>query len=129
MLRRNSPLADHSPPEPKGFVPFPPPTEPFLIGYLPLGIHFYRADEALYLPYSALQAMRLIGESLTLLFATDEVVIEGRGLHSLYAQIAAQKVKRVHEQGEPFEASVDKVVFVRQIQWHSSLLASQADRP
>jgi hypothetical protein len=35
---------------------------------------------------------------------------------ALYAQIAAQKVKRVHEQGERFEAGVDTPVFIRRIQ-------------
>jgi hypothetical protein len=115
MLRRKSPSAESVAPEPKGYVAYPALTEPFVAGHAPVGIHFYKTEEAFYLPYAALQAMRLKGESLTLIFATDEVQIEGRGLHSLYAQIAAQKVKRVHEQGERYEGDDEVAVFIRRI--------------
>src|SRR5262249_51499557 len=107
--------------EPKGFVPYPPMTEPFVLGYSPMGIHFYRPAEALYLPYAALQAMRMEGESLTLIFAADEVQIEGCGLHTFYAQIVEQKVKRVLEQGERFADADGAAVFVRRILFRTRL--------
>ena len=80
------------------------------------GVHFYGLKETFYLSYSTLQSMRLGEESLTLVFVTDEVVIEGRGLHALYVHLAEQKVKRVHEQGERYQEMSESPVFIQRIQ-------------
>jgi len=102
---------DNSPP-----APYPGTTEPFVLGHGLAGVHFYALKETFYLSYATLQAMRLGEASLTLVFATDEVVIEGRGLHALYVQLAEQKVKRVHEQGERYEAVSESPVFIQRIE-------------
>lgn len=80
------------------------------------GVHFYALKETFYLPYGALQTMRLSEESLTLVFATDEVGITGRGLHALYVHLADQRVKRVHEQGERYRELSEAPVFVERIE-------------
>jgi hypothetical protein len=118
MLRRKSPSDSTAAAQPpaKDLVLYPDLAAPFVLGYAPVGVHFYRPKEAFYLPYASLQAMRLDGELLTLSFATDEVVIEGRGLHSLYAHLAEQKVKRVQEQGERYEQVDDGGTFIRSIE-------------
>ena len=64
----------------------------------PPGIRFYRAKESFFLPYSLLQSMHWSGERVTLTFVTDEVVIEGQGLHVLYVELSEFKVARVREQ-------------------------------
>ena len=115
MLRRKSPPDENQPKDPKGFVPYPKCSEPFLQGYAPVGIHFYTPAEAFYLPYAGLQTMRLHAESLQLVFTTDDVLVEGRGLHSVYAQIADQKLRRLHEQGERYEGASESPIFVRKI--------------
>jgi len=116
MLRRNSRQAESERSETSRVVSYPPADEPFILGHSPAGIHFYRPKEAFYLPYSTLHAMRLSEDMLTLIFATDDVIVEGRGLHSLYAHIADQKVKRVHEQSARFEEGSDASIFIRRIQ-------------
>ena len=115
MLRRKLPASEIPNAETPGFISYPSLHDPFALGAAPAGIHFYRPKEAFYLPYASLQVMRLDDESLTILFATDEVIIEGRGLHSVYAQIANQNVSRVHEQGERFEESSEAPIFIRRI--------------
>lgn len=52
-----------------------------------LGILFYRAKQSFYLPYHLLQAMRYEADQITLIFAAQDVVINGRGLHQLYRQL------------------------------------------
>jgi len=105
-------------------VPVPAGDEPFVVGHAPAGIHFYRPKEAFYLAYATLHSMHLNGGSLSLVFATDQVRIEGRGLHSLYALIAEHKVRRVHEQGERYEAVAGEGVFVKSIAWQSRSASS-----
>ena len=70
----------------------------------PPGIRFYRAKESFFLPYSLLQAMHWRGELIILTFVSDEVVIEGQGLHALYVELAEFKVARIREQEDAKEA-------------------------
>ena len=117
MLRRNSPSDNPSSPV------FPGATESFALGHGLPGVHFYGPKETFYLSYGTLQSMRLGEDSLTLIFSTDEVVIEGRGLHTLYVHLAEQKVKRVHEQGDRYEEVSEAPVFIRRIQRHSRTMS------
>ena len=71
----------------------------------PPGIRFYRAKESFFLPYSLLQAMRWQSQRIILTFVSDEVVIEGQGLHALYVELAEFKVARIREQENSKEAS------------------------
>ena len=80
------------------------------------GISFYQSKECFYLPYHLLQSMRFKEEKLTLVFATDEVVITGRGLHQLYVQLAAQQVSRIVEQGERYATVSDALVHISKIE-------------
>ena len=80
------------------------------------GISFYQSKECFYLPYHLLQSMRFKEEKLTLVFATADVVITGRGLHQLYAQLAAQQVSRIVEQGDRYAAVSDALVHVSKIE-------------
>ena len=70
----------------------------------PPGIRFYRAKESFFLPYSLLQAMHWRGERITLTFVSDDVVIEGEGLHALYVELAEFKVARIREQEDSEDA-------------------------
>lgn len=114
MLRRKCPPDD---PDSgfRDFVPYPAPIQAFDLEPNSVGIHFYRSDEAFYLPYSTLQAMHLKGDDLNLIFATDEVRIHGRSLHSLYVFLSEHRVHRVHEQGDRYEG-LDSAVYVRQLE-------------
>lgn len=78
--------------------------QPYATGERPPGILFYRGQSGFWLPYHLLQGMRCEPEKLTLTFASAEVVIEGRGLHSLYVELAHQVVWRVIEQGTRYAA-------------------------
>ena len=69
----------------------------------PPGIRFYRAKESFFLPYSLLQTMRWQGQRITLTFVSDDVVIEGEGLHALYVELAEFKVARIREQEDSTE--------------------------
>ena len=115
MLRRNSPSDNPV----SASAAYPNTSEAFVQAHGAAGVHFYGLKETFYLSYGALQAMRLGEESLTLVFATDEVIIEGRGLHSLYAALAEQRVKRVHEQGERYQEVAESPVFIQRIQRHA----------
>lgn len=64
----------------------------------PPGIRFYWARESFFLPYSLLQSIRWKADRLTLLFVTDQVTIEGQGLHALYVAVSEFKVARICEQ-------------------------------
>lgn len=116
MLRRKSQSDNESAAESKGFIPYPEMGESFVLGHAPAGVHFYMAKDAFYFPYAALQTMRFGKDTLTIVFATDEVTIEGHGLHSLYVQLAEHRVKRIHEQGERYESVGEAPVFIRKIQ-------------
>jgi hypothetical protein len=85
------------------------------LGEQPPGILFYRAKESFFLSYGLLAAMRWQGERLTLTFAVEDVVIEGRGLHELYARLAEHKVTRICEQGERYAEAAEGTVSVREI--------------
>ena len=115
MLRRKLPSGNSA----ETGTTCPSATEPFVLGHGLAGVHFYGLKETFYLSYGTLEAMRLGEETLTLIFATDEVVIEGRGLHALYVHLAEQKVRRVHEQGERYEEVCDSPVFIQRIQRQS----------
>jgi hypothetical protein len=48
--------------------------------------------------------MEFEAEQLTLLFATEDVVVRGRSLHPLYVALARQIVSQIVEQGERYAA-------------------------
>ena len=79
----------------------------------PPGIRFYRAKESFFLPYSLLQSMHWSGERVTLTFVTDEVVIEGQGLHTLYVELSEFKVARIREQEDREEDDTSAVHVTR----------------
>lgn len=114
MLRRQSPDIPNA--ELPGTVPYPALDTPFVLANAPEGVHFYGPKEASYMPYATLQTMRLCDDKLMVRFATDEFVIHGRGLHSLYAHLADRRVKHVHEQGERYAQAEEGVVFVARIE-------------
>lgn len=82
----------------------------------PAGIRFYFPKESFFRPYALLRQMRLAGEQLTIGFADEEVLIEGRGLHTLYVGLADQTLAWVWEQGERFEQVAQDPVWIRRIQ-------------
>ena len=69
------------------------------------GIRFYRAKESFFRPYVLLRAMALAEGQLTFVFADDEVVVQGRGLHVAYAAAAEGRLAWLGEQGERFAAA------------------------
>ncbi len=89
--------------------------QPYAIGERPAGILFYRGQSSFWLPYHLLQGMRYERETLTLKFAPADVVIEGRGLHGLYVDLARQVVGSVVEQGERYAEASDAVVHINRI--------------
>ena len=59
--------------------------------------------------------MRWSGERITLTFVSDDVVIEGQGLHSLYVELSEFKVARIREQEDREDDDVS-AVHVRKIE-------------
>src|SRR4051812_38033454 len=98
MLRRDSNSPDKS--EPTGFVPWPSGDEAIVLGNHPFGIHFYMVKNASFHAYASLRRVQLEDSKLILTFESVVVTLEGEGLHSIYAQIAMQKVRRIHQQEE-----------------------------
>jgi hypothetical protein len=82
----------------------------------PPGILFYQAKESFWLPYLLLHSMCCQLDRLTLTFATDEVVLVGRGLHELYVHLARQTVWRIVEQGERYSEVSEAAVLVTRIE-------------
>lgn len=119
MLRGQPPQHDScSPaPDPKGSgrSAFPGVEEPYAIGERPPGILFYCGRSSFWLPYHLLQGMRYEPEALKLTFAPAEVIIEGRGLHGLYVDLAQQVVWRVVEQGDRYAEASDATVHINRI--------------
>ncbi|MBL9171414.1 MAG: hypothetical protein JNN07_27020 [Verrucomicrobiales bacterium] len=62
----------------------------------PMGIRFYPARGAFFLPYGALQSVEWAQEILMLNYSTDTITIQGGGLHDLFIAIAEQRVSRIH---------------------------------
>src|SRR5258708_2407046 len=89
------------PPRTEG-TDFPGVEQAFETGERPPGILFYRAKESFWLPYHLLQCMEFQPDKLKLMFAGDDVVIAGRGLHRLYVELSRQTISRVVEQGERY---------------------------
>ncbi len=83
---------------------FPGIEQPYMLGERPPGVLFYRAKGSFWLPYHLLQAMDFTSEAIKLAFPDEDIVIEGRGLHPLYVELAWQRVVRIVEQGERFAA-------------------------
>ena len=94
---------------------FPPPDQAYATEERPSGILFYLAKESFWLPYHLLQTMQCQPDRLTLTFATDELVLVGRGLHELYVHLARQSVWRIVEQGERYAQVSEAPVFVTRI--------------
>ncbi len=118
MLRRSSTRDPLRTDQDTSAVPYPPSDPPFVLGTHPSGIRFYAIHETLFLPYAGLQSVHLGHDVLTLGFVTHEVVISGLGLHTLYAHVTEQKLKRIHEQG-PGVGSQDCSVWIRELRWSS----------
>jgi hypothetical protein len=74
--------------------------QPFTTEDRALGVRFYRNKDGFFLPYHLLQGIQFTPTRITLRFQTDEVIIDGRGLHALYVGLAKQTVGRVVQQGE-----------------------------
>ena len=94
---------------------FPGVEQPFTTGEHPLGVMFYRSKVSFFIPYHLLQTIRYRDEQITLVFATADVVVTGRGLHQLYTQLAAQQVSRIVEQGERYAGASENPVYIRKI--------------
>jgi|CZKV01.1.fsa_nt_gi hypothetical protein len=111
MLRRQSEMEIAPPgsglalaPPPVTDSGFPGTDQPCAAEEHPAGILFYHGKLSFFLPYHLLQTMRYEPDKLTLVFATDNVELSGRGLHALYVQLARQKISRIVEQGERYAA-------------------------
>jgi hypothetical protein len=78
-------------------------------------MRFYRDQSSFWLPYHLLQGMRCEGNTLTLTFAPADVVVEGRGLHALYVELAQQGVCRIVEQGDRYAEASDAATYIRRI--------------
>ena len=61
-----------------------------------VGIRFYPARGAFFLPYALLQSTDWTGEALVLNYATDTVTLVGSGLHELFVEISEHRVNRIH---------------------------------
>lgn len=88
--------------------------QPYVTGERPPGIVFARGPTSFWLPYHLLQGMRYEPDKVTLQFAGSDILIEGRGLHSLYRDLTRQTVSEVTEQGSHAEMS-DAATCVGQI--------------
>ncbi|HRI12321.1 MAG TPA: hypothetical protein PLX89_04880 [Verrucomicrobiota bacterium] len=102
MLRSDQPLDEHSSEQIRSdpLNAFPGIDEACASQDRSVGILFYQAKHGFYFPYHSLHSMEFTANRITLVFASDIVVITGRGLHGLCVGIARQSVWRVVEQGE-----------------------------
>ena len=89
--------------------------QPYDTGERPAGVLFVRGPTSFWFPYHLLQGMRYEPGKLTLVFAAADVVIEGRGLHGLYLDLARQVVWRIVEQGARYAELSDGPTCVTQI--------------
>lgn len=89
--------------------------QPYVTGERPPGILFYRGQSSFWLPYHLLQGLRCEDDTLTLTFAPADVVIEGRGLHALYVELAQQVVFRIVEQGARYAEASDAATYISRI--------------
>ena len=103
------------PGSPPSATAFPSFDEPYALADRPAGVQFYHSEQSFFLPYALLAGMRWTAERLALNFTTEEVVIEGRGLHELYVRLAEHRVVRICEQGERYEQTNAETVYVRRI--------------
>jgi len=83
---------------------FPGVDQAYMIWERPPGVMFYRAKSSFWLPYYLLQGMEFQAEVLTMVFAAEDVIIEGRNLHCLYVELARHTVARIVEQGKRYAA-------------------------
>jgi hypothetical protein len=83
----------------------PGPDQPFTTEDRAIGIRFYRLKEGFFLPYHRLQSIQFTADRITIRFQSEDVHIDGRGLHALYVGLARQSVARVVQQGERGKAS------------------------
>lgn len=111
-----SPSGKEAPPPSPVTTGFPARDQAYATDERPAGILFYPARSSFWLPYHLLQTMHCQGDRLVLVFATDEVVLIGRGLHELYVHLARQAVWRIVEQGERYAALSDAAVFVARLE-------------
>jgi hypothetical protein len=95
---------------------FPGIEQSYSLGERPPGVLFYRAKGSFWLPYHLLQAMEFTSEAITLAFADEDIVIEGRGLHPLYVELAWQRVARVVEQGERYATLAGTSLLITRIE-------------
>ena len=95
---------------------FPGIEEAYATGERPVGVLFYQGRAGFFLPYHLLQSMRFEAERVTLLFAADEIILTGRGLHELYMRLAAQQVSRIVEQGARHAAVSEAPVLIIKIE-------------
>ena len=95
---------------------FPGIEQSYSLGERPPGVLFYRAKGSFWLPYHLLQAMEFTSEAITLAFADEDIVIEGRGLHPLYVELAGQRVARVVEQGERYATLAGTPLLITRIE-------------
>ncbi len=91
------------------------PEEPYSTEERPPGIAFYKGKESFFFPYALLESMQFQAGKITLSFAPAIVVVESRGLHRIYALLAAQKISRLVEQGERHEEAFETTLYVRRI--------------
>lgn len=96
-------------------VGFPVADQAYATDERPPGILFYRGRESFFLPYHLLQTMSFRADQIHLTFATDDLVITGRGLHELYVQLAAQRVSRIVAADDRHAAISESVVLVTSI--------------
>ena len=89
--------------------------QPYRTGERPAGIVFARGPNSFWLPYHLLQGMRYEPDKLTLVFASADVVIEGRGLHALYLELAHQVVWQIVEQGARYAELSDAATCISRI--------------
>ncbi len=95
---------------------FPSPEQPYATDERPVGVLFYQGRTSFFLPYHLLQTMRYEPDRMTLVFASDDVAVVGRGLHELYVQLAAQRVSRITEQGERFASLSEAATLISRIE-------------
>lgn len=78
----------------------PGPEEAFATVERALGIRFYRVKDGFFFPYTGLQSMTFTPKRITLRFSSDDIIVDGRGLHRLYVGLAQQTVHRIVQQTE-----------------------------
>lgn len=90
--------------------------QPYALDERPYGVTFEKPEQSIFLPYLLLHRIVYQPNRLVLVFSAVEILIEGRGLRTLYVGLCNHKIARVVEQGERYVQVADAAMHIAAIE-------------